>query len=351
MHIRRESPAFLLRGKWKWERMGKQRGMRPGTKTGPRSGIKIGQEFGRLKVIEIGESTPGIGYKYLCECSCDNHTRLYVYGFRLKNGSTKSCGCLLRDKKIPWFLVSPGGTEYQIDDLHDWLRKNCKELFGCEPNSDDMYKIYVGMGKAKQNYFNKGGKGIYKGWRIIPTGEDIKRRGEPKRICHVCGKQIGKRNKICCSYSCLAEYRQHYAVCPICGEKFKHSPSDTSTHTCGKKECAAAYRSMITKGKKVPAISEALKKNPKTGHFETHHLSKNWVLVSPIGEEYAFKNLHLWAEEHEDLLPVSEKTGDKVSARTFERELRRIKGTELGTETKQAVHKDYYGWTIKESRQ
>ena len=66
-------------------------------------------------------------------------------------------------------------------------------------------------------------------------------------------------------------------------------------------------------------------------------------------ENYHVKNLHLWAEEHEDLLPVSEKTGDKVSARTFERELRRIKGTELGTETKQAVHKDYYGWTLKES--
>ena len=43
------------------------------------------------------------------------------------------------------------------------------------------------------------------------------------------------------------------------------------------------------------------------------------------------------------------KRGGKVSARTFERELRRIKGTELGTETKQAVHKDYYGWTLKES--
>ena len=106
---------------------------------------------------------------------------------------------------------------------------------------------------------------------------------------------------------------------------------------------------MITKGKKVPAISDALKKNPRTGHFETHHLSKNWILVSPIGEEYAFKNLHLWAEEHEDLLPVSEKTGNRVTARTFEREIQRIKGTELRTESKQATRKDYYGWTIKES--
>lgn len=332
--------------------MGKRRGMRPGTKTGPRSGIKMGQEFGRLKVIEIGESTPGIGYKYLCECSCDNHTRLYVYGYRLKNGSVKSCGCLRREKKIPWHLVSPDGKDYVMDDLHDWLRKNCKELFGCDPDSDGMYKIYTGIAKAKQNYFvTKPGKGTYKGWQVIPTEEDVKRRGEPKRICVVCGKPITKKNKMFCSRECSAEYRQHYAVCQICGDRFKRSPSDISTHTCGKKECAAAYRSMITKGRKVPAISEALKQNPKTGHFETHHNAKNWVLVSPIGEEYAFKNLHLWVEEHEDLLPVSEKTGQRVAKNTFEREMHRMLGTDMGTEKKQSIHKDYYGWTIKESRQ
>ena len=166
--------------------------------------------------------------------------------------------------------------------------------------------------------------------------------------CPICGKSTG-RNKICCSSECYSEYRQHYAICPICGTKFKHSPSDITTHTCGKRECAAAYRSMIQRGRSMSVANEAAKVMPLTGHFETNNHAVEWNLIAPDGMEYTFRNLNLWIENHMELLPVSTRTGMAVDPKTFQREITRLKGTEKGTEKKQAAHKDYYGWTIKDN--
>lgn len=64
-------------------------------------GIKPGDTFGRLTVIEQVEDKiyPDGKHKsqYLCECSCDAHTRLRVTGVSLKCGNVKSCGCLKRE--------------------------------------------------------------------------------------------------------------------------------------------------------------------------------------------------------------------------------------------------------------
>lgn len=62
-----------------------------------------GMTFGRLKVIKRVEDyiTPS-GYKliqWLCECSCEDHTLVKVAGQSLKNGDTKSCGCIKREPK------------------------------------------------------------------------------------------------------------------------------------------------------------------------------------------------------------------------------------------------------------
>lgn len=50
-----------------------------------------GQHFGRLTVIEFVKNQ---GWK--CQCDCGNI--IYVEGSNLKNGNTKSCGCLQRDR-------------------------------------------------------------------------------------------------------------------------------------------------------------------------------------------------------------------------------------------------------------
>lgn len=57
----------------------------------------IGKKFGKLTVIEEQEERnkrKEIIYK--CECECGNI--VYVRGISLRNGSTKSCGCLKGEK-------------------------------------------------------------------------------------------------------------------------------------------------------------------------------------------------------------------------------------------------------------
>ena len=47
------------------------------------------QQFGMWKVIEYAGNS-----KWLCECRCENKTRREVLGKTLRNGTSKSCGCI-----------------------------------------------------------------------------------------------------------------------------------------------------------------------------------------------------------------------------------------------------------------
>ena len=51
-----------------------------------------GSTFGRLKVIEYKKDM-----KWLCECSCPEHTLVIINGRCLRDGLTKSCGCLRKE--------------------------------------------------------------------------------------------------------------------------------------------------------------------------------------------------------------------------------------------------------------
>lgn len=52
-----------------------------------------GQKFGRLTVIEMSsERTPSGRVKWNCKCSCGNVSVVSSLG--LRQGSSKSCGCL-----------------------------------------------------------------------------------------------------------------------------------------------------------------------------------------------------------------------------------------------------------------
>lgn len=57
--------------------------------------------FGHLTVIERGADyirpNGKKSIRWLCECDCENHTRLLVRDDSLKSGQTKSCGCLLKE--------------------------------------------------------------------------------------------------------------------------------------------------------------------------------------------------------------------------------------------------------------
>lgn len=78
-------------------------------RTGPKIEMPVGTQYGRLTIISDETIKKHGEYCYLCECSCEKHTVLYVRGDLLRNGDVRSCGCLhdelfqdnsKKDKKI-----------------------------------------------------------------------------------------------------------------------------------------------------------------------------------------------------------------------------------------------------------
>lgn len=168
-----------------------------------------------------------------------------------------------------------------------------------------------------------------------------------EKYCIVCGGLIkNKRNKKFCSYKCAGLYKQNYAICPVCGKKFKHSPSDVTTKTCGSSECKLRCRDRNILVENIKYAHEKIKERPSTGHFETHHAAVEWKIVSPYGDVHEFKNLVLWAEQNDNLLPISSRTGCRVQPKTFVREITRLKSDH---EQNACLCDNYYGWKIIKS--
>lgn len=72
-----------------------------------------------------------------------------------------------------WHLVSPNGKHYHFHSLNHWLRQNCLELFGCEPDSREFANIRSGLSGAKRAVLGKNyGSCTYKGWQAFPTDDD-----------------------------------------------------------------------------------------------------------------------------------------------------------------------------------
>lgn len=72
-----------------------------------------------------------------------------------------------------WCLISPDGKEYKVHSLSFWLRENCWELFGCEPDSREFHNIRSGLAGAKRAVQGKKYPCCtYKGWQVLPTKDD-----------------------------------------------------------------------------------------------------------------------------------------------------------------------------------
>ena len=79
---------------------------------------ETGHRYGRLTVLEKApKKTPKERIKWRCQCDCG--TVLDVYGTSLRNGNTKSCGCLQRDRARESNIKRAGGdlTGKRFDNL------------------------------------------------------------------------------------------------------------------------------------------------------------------------------------------------------------------------------------------
>ena len=58
---------------------------------------EIGNKYGLLTVLrEVKNRDKGSHVYWECQCDCNNHTIIVVDGTKLRNGHTRSCGCLVQ---------------------------------------------------------------------------------------------------------------------------------------------------------------------------------------------------------------------------------------------------------------
>jgi hypothetical protein len=113
------------------------------------SSIEIGQKFGRWTVLSgpvkpIGDNTRG--YYYLCRCSCAEHTERLVFAGTLRNGTSRSCGCL----KVEWGRLG----QARLKHGHDRVNKRTTEYRSW---SQALNRV---TNKNSEVYKNWGGRGI-----------------------------------------------------------------------------------------------------------------------------------------------------------------------------------------------
>lgn len=98
----------------------------------------IGNRYGRLTVrSEVADRTKCGEVKYLCVCDCGNET--VVSGTSLRNGSTKSCGCFLRESAAER-NTTHGLSSTPLYKIWDGMKQRCHN-----PNNH-AYEYYGARG-------------------------------------------------------------------------------------------------------------------------------------------------------------------------------------------------------------
>ena len=134
-------------------------------------------EFGRLTVIERAEdyvSPKGHhNVRWLCECSCEKHSRILVTGDKLKSGNTKSCGCL-RDKKLIERNIERSKTnDYEVQEDYVIMYTSKGEPFFVD--LEDFWKVRTVLWhKDAQGYIvSSNGERIHRLIMDCPNGLEV----------------------------------------------------------------------------------------------------------------------------------------------------------------------------------
>lgn len=80
-----------------------------------------GKKFGRLLVLKRVKNDEGNHSRWLCQCSCGN--TIITRGCRLKEGSTKSCGCLRKEQHPTNYKHHKYGT--RLYRIWDGMKQRC----------------------------------------------------------------------------------------------------------------------------------------------------------------------------------------------------------------------------------
>ena len=88
-----------------------------------------GQQFGLWRVLEKTEERTSSGdVKWLCECSCEQHTQKIISAHSLRSGRSKSCGCISKKS-----IKDISGEIYgNLEVLKEHFRENNKTYWKCQ---------------------------------------------------------------------------------------------------------------------------------------------------------------------------------------------------------------------------
>lgn len=90
-----------------------------------------GQKFGRLTAIKRGPNISGSKIRWICICECGNPNEILVRADALKCGSTKSCGCIKKEKdRIKAKIIGDANLDPRNTNTHRYCAvcENVKKI-------------------------------------------------------------------------------------------------------------------------------------------------------------------------------------------------------------------------------
>lgn len=106
----------------------------------------IGQVFGRLTVFKQATSAKSGNIRWFCICDCGSET--ITYGSHLRNGNTKSCGCLEKEVKGKT-AIKHGMSGTRLYNIWSWMKRRCNDT------KTKSYPDYGGRGITYCNEWEK----------------------------------------------------------------------------------------------------------------------------------------------------------------------------------------------------
>lgn len=140
--------------------------------------LRVGDRFGRLTIVErIGSDKRGESL-WLCKCDCGNEK--IVTPTNLRNGSTKSCGCL-RSEKSRERMKEQTKEQWQDEDYRKMRSEKCREQMSGEKSPH--YNPNLTDEDRQDRRYIQG----YSEWK-----QEVKRQAN--YTCDCCGKRGVKLN-------------------------------------------------------------------------------------------------------------------------------------------------------------
>ena len=75
---------------------------------------EIGNVYNRLTVVKRGPNNSSGSARWYCQCACGNPELILVLGSSLRNGHTKSCGCLHKETAQKQGLANRKTNKYDL---------------------------------------------------------------------------------------------------------------------------------------------------------------------------------------------------------------------------------------------